>query len=539
MGNLKKFTLFALLLSVLLAATGCKAAKPANSTPKQSSNDPVFMLDQLPDIGEYVDDVIYTRRYPEFRDTLTPGEDYGKLIPYVGSFRDYHLVDHETGQWTDARISVSQYGLMTTSGQIVVDAVFDSFSIEELADGDYILTLYQSSDDYETAGRQLMCNSTGAWVAEADSNVYFHFGAWDDGFIIVSDYSQVDYSNQTGVPKVAFYDKGGNYLFGFDNCVSGSLDGFRDGYIVLDFFTDYFAYEYTSRFVDKTGNIAFPQVSANESFQNGKAPVTDSSGLCGIMSADGSWVLEPMYQNLYRLEDHYIASDGLTNTVLDQSGEPLATATENISICGGKIFLDTYEYDEDTYNYRHHFTDVLTNKVLICRETGNPVTQHFNDTDYFYCDDGTDTYIVDQNGNTVAKLDGLGALYKIDDAYFYMIAGTWSDNTQLYSMYSFHNFEKLWSQEQKNTGNEIHLRAELGYIVRSHYPLLGGLGIIPHAVYDILDMETGEPIFEGLTNYSLLRLDGRSYLFLSDEYYTYGYDQDMHLLIKTRNQTTD
>lgn len=153
---MKNKCLICLALSALLLA-GCAPAAPVDdsfdegevsSTPELTQNNLTFDVraDWSRLEGERTahrqPDVDGGRWYPEFTDRLIPGEDYGPLIPYLGSLvYPYQRWENPTGEMQEYWYEVDAfYGLMTREGKIVVDPVYqsaDSYSYrwqgEELA----------------------------------------------------------------------------------------------------------------------------------------------------------------------------------------------------------------------------------------------------------------------------------------------------------------------------------------------------------------------------------------------------------------------
>lgn len=542
--RLRRLIILTLVLTLMVSIAGCEIFT-TTQTPQMQSDTPYFMLNQLPEIGDYVDDLVYTRRYPETREDLAPGGDYGKLIPFVGSFKQYHLVDFGSGQWLDETMRYAKYGLMTQSGEIIVDAVYDGVSMEHCPDGEYLLSLYQNETDEETVTKRLICNSDGSWVMTIEGNIYCNLSAWSDGYVITTDYSQVNYTTQTGGPVVTFYDLKANKLFAFQNCTINSTEGFRDGYIILDFFTDYYQYEYESLYVNINGKIAFPGIQAHSPFVNGKASARNSDGLCGLLTTQGKWLISPIYQELYKSDDYYIASNGFDYFIFDLSGNEIATIDgavardQYIRTNNGRVYLEHSAYNALQGEYLSTYTDAFTGRTLTRKDSGRNVTSRFYDTEYFYCDDGKNTYIVDYDGNTVATLEGVGSPNKINDEFFSFTHDNRMDDTQLFCVYSFQNFQKLWSQVQGDVGAQVYFWDNSGYIIKTRYVESDSYVDYLKSYNDILDITTGKPVFTDLTDYRFFDLGEDIYLSCTDDIYTYNYDPQLSILMRIRNNETD
>ena len=532
--------LTALFLCTCCLLVGCGQSK---SVPSQQ-NTPYFMLDALPDIGEYVDDVVCNRRYPEFRDYLVPGENYGQLIPYAGSFKPFHYVNYETGQWMSETMSIAKYGLMTTTGQIVLDPVFDWYDITELENGEYIIQLYESGETDYTTERMLFCNADGSWVMEADTQLSFDFSAWNEGLIIATDYRNVNYDIPNGGPAVYFYDTQGNILFHFTNCSVNHASGFHDGYLMIQFYTDHAQNEYESYFLDAKGNLSFRQVHPGDVFLEGLAPAMQAqTGLWGIFTAQGTWLIQPTYDRVYREENCYIAQIGLNYSVYDLKGQYLYSFTEpedtDYYLVGrqGNFFWENNIYDDASASWISTFRNVRTGEILTQKQTGTPVTNLLYGSDYFYLHDNQNTYLVDVHGNTLAALPGVGQPEVINDTYFTLTEGDWDAVKRTLTMYTFDGFQKLWSVTYGESGESVNYWSYGNYMIRNESTAEFLMRM--ESIADLLDLKSGKALLTDLTDINLCTIADQSYVYCSDGIYTYTYGPQMQLLMKIRNSQTD
>lgn len=538
---LRKTIIRLLVFSMILGLTGCTVTMRVHDQETQSSDAaPYFMLNKLPDIGGYVDDTICNRRYPETRENLIPGEDYGKLIPFIGNIRDFHLVDFQTGAWLNETVAITKYGLMNLQGEIIVDAVYDGFEITMTKDNDYLISLYQI-DGNDSFTKRLLCNSDGSWVMEINADLSCCLGAWSNGYVIVTDHSKINYEAGTGGPIVTFYDLEGNAKFHFNNCDVNSYEGFCDGYMIVQFYSDYFEYTSQSVFIDTSGKISFPEIHPCSNFVKGKAPAQAENGLFGLFSVQGNWLIEPIYQDLYLSGNYYIASNGYDFYIFDLSGKLLNTIDglviqeQYLSSYGDNLYLE-FSYNDFRQGYVTRYTDALTMKEVRCKENGLSVTHHLDDTNYFYCNNGATTFIVDPAGNTVATLDAVGSVYSINQNYVALIQGSWEDDIQPYSVYDLQTSQLLWTEDISNTEDATNLWHHHDFIVRLHS---NNSYMYEVSEQDLLDIKTGQPILEGMKAIQFVFVGDTLYLGCADDFYTYFYDADLTLLMKVRNTTTD
>lgn len=549
---MKKKGFFAFILIASIIISSLAACSQPTETPEISTdattvsenNAPVFMLEKLPDIGSYVSDTVYSRRYPEKRETLTPGEDYGKLIPFVGTFKEYNFVDYETGEWEEETYSFSKVGLMTTQGEIIVDAVYDYHDTYELDNGDYFIILERYDDEFSES---LICSSDGSWVINKDNcNLYYPYENKDEDVIILTDFSDIDWETETGSVKLMVYDTSGNLLFEKENCSPAYQGGYSEGYFAVSICENYFGDDSVDRFIDIDGNIAFEDISPQSSFSNGIAIAKNSDGEYGLFSVDGDWIQKPIFESIYQRGDYYICSVSGLYLIIDKNGNTVDTVAKSkvgerdIEFFGGNMYyvFTDYSYAEATSFY----TNAMTDALIMCKEINQPATNRIYDTDYFYCTDDTHTftYIVDVNGNTLTKLDGRGTITIINDDYFYYTKGRYTDSTNEISVYSFKDFKKLWSGTAKNTGDAVTFWMYDTYAVKAYATEESlSASLTPYRTYDILSLESGEPIVENAKKYSFSKINGACYLNYTDGTYTYVLDPELNVLMKTPNKYND
>ena len=113
---------------------------------------------------------VYTRRYEGFTDTLIPAEDYGPLIPFVGTKL---TVGEELAGMYDEGFDL--YGLVTLEGEVVMDPVLTSVLLLEEYDSTYYVvsqpkvmllgkTVYDGEGHPE--GRYALCAIDGSWCTD-------------------------------------------------------------------------------------------------------------------------------------------------------------------------------------------------------------------------------------------------------------------------------------------------------------------------------------------------------------------------------------
>ncbi len=550
--SLSFMLVFATLISVFTACS--KPSEPQSETTaaveqterqsqSQQSDAPIFLLEKLPEIGPFVNDIKYKRRFPEKRETLVPGEDYGKLIPFIERFKSYNFVDYETGEWEDEQYTLGNTGLMNTDGEVILDAVYDYSNVYPCSNGEYII--YLSKLEEETVVNSLICNSTGSWAVSArDLNLGYDYYEKIQDCVIITDNSDMNWEIHDGQSKLLVYDLKGNLLFEKENCSSEYLN-YSEGYLVATIHTDYANWESHNVFLDKKGNIAFEGVCPKTGFKNGIAVACDKSGNAGLFSVDGKWIVKPEFEYIRYENGLYIASLNYFYVILDESGEatnmiPKSTVDSkgSITISNGKPYID--ELDYTITPAKTTITDALTGEIVSCKETGSTIIGSI-DENYLYCFDesGTYTYITDYEGNTVAKLEGTGTLMKINEKYFSFKKGSEYAAERDYELYTFDGFKKLWSDKIKNTGDRVNFWEYEEYIVKVYTPADQVDEYLANNTFDIIAYETGEVLIKGVEEYKFTQTGEKAYISCSDGTYTYLIDSDKNILMKTSNEGTD
>lgn len=509
------------------------------STTVLSSDAPVFMLEKLPEIGGYVDDIICKRRYPETRYTLSPGEDYGRLIPFVGPLKSFNYSKpNDDGIIEEGDYAITKYGVMTNKGEIIIDAVYNGYHIKPLDNGDYIIELSGSPES-----KNVVFNSYGSWVRTYDSKIRFSFDSYERGYIIGNDTSNYDFETNSGSPKTLVYDNEWNKIFEFDGYEPCYNDPFAEGYMVVRKPSDSYFAEYY--FVDTKGNFAFEGVEPSENFKDGKA-IAKKDGLLGVFSIDGEWLIAAEYSYIYRTDNYFVASTDNFLVIYDLKGNLLhsiykpPSANINHLIYKDKIFLQTVEYDASLQKSVSTYYLYPSEEKVICKETGVAANGYIYDTGYFLCELENNTFIIDCEGNTVAKLEGTGKIKKLDDEYFVLYEGDFNTDVNICTVYS-KDFKKLWAyrNEDPDMFVRLHKSPSSDYITISFTAEKDVDNYTAKSDINVVDAETGKIVFEGFNTFTTIEINGQSWTVLSDNAYTYTYSPEMTLLMKVRNGKDD
>ena len=433
---------------------------------------------------------------------------------------------------------------MTDKGEIIVDAVYDYIDIADNNDGSYIISLSLKGEEIETAASKLICASDGSWVKCGEEYAELYMYYVDENILVCTDHSEIDWENSTGAPRTYFCDKSGKKLFEFDSCYPVGDSEFKDGYLALTFFDDYLKYEYKNRFIDKNGNLAFDGVYPEQNFENGRVIARNGKDETGVFTSEGEWLIKPRFEYISEYDNYYFAKTESAHWIYDMNGKMVKIIYDaelgemDVEAYGDRIFYSYSDYSQSRVRHKYYYSE--TNEPIKCKENETEVSGYIYDTEYFFCNDGVYTYIVNFDGNTVAKLNGVAErITKLNDEYFEVIEGYWEDETQVYNIYS-RDFKKLWSDQIKNTGDRIEIWSGDDYVVKSYIDeeSYNEMFYSPRS-YDILEIETGKPIFENIRDYRTEKINGEIYYYVSDGTYTYTYAPDMTVLLKVRNENND
>lgn len=159
-------------------------------TPELPPN--TFRLNRLPDIGKYSEkNEIYTRLSEKLIDTLDPRKDYGTLVPFVGSKKDYKIPgsnDDEDSFYFGEEMSYGKYGLCTLGGMIVLDAVYDG--IYPVYDRYGETCGYYSAVRYYDVDAENYSQKAHTYLIKSDGSAVYDIGEYslmnvsDDGYTV-------------------------------------------------------------------------------------------------------------------------------------------------------------------------------------------------------------------------------------------------------------------------------------------------------------------------------------------------------------------
>ncbi len=525
---MKKLICLQLALCLLLCGCGInnvsRHESESSTEASTESGKPVFMLENLPDIGEYSTKTYYKRWYKEYTDTLKPRSDYGELIPFIGDCRYYEEADVSGDEKYGFYSSL--YGLMTTDGTVVVDAVYESIDEVEV-DGVIYYALVKSIPFKHPEGWHDSRPETT--ITKTDGSKAFtvsgHAYNGNNGRIVVGDeYGEV----------LKVYDYDGNFIFKIPEGYS-SFGEYNENLLCC---TQYNDYDYKTIVYDIDGNVVL-ELNGEiwGKFENGKAIVcipnffSDIPDSYGIINARGEWLIQPVCRSINRLKNGYYAVKGFGKLeILDENLISLNKTSDTehwYNVVGEKVI-----YSKGDYYY-----DAFTDEPIICKENGMQATNYLYEIDCFTVKDGNDIYIFDGDGNTVAKLENAEEIYELDETLLYTTWDNGTHRTEIYYDYSGNEVLALKYDYKKG-----YKSVEYSY---RPYRFLVVCSQENNAIseYRIFDREKKEYL-DSLSGINcraaeVFQSQGKLYISMAFDEYVCVYDEDLNIVFKAGNQYTD
>lgn len=530
---MKRIIPLALILCLIFC--GCGINKPTEPGSEEStdttavSDKPFFMLDALPDIGKFSQDKLYKRWYKEYTDELKTRSDYGELIPFIGDCRYYEEAENHAEEKYGYYSPI--YGLMTTNGEIVVDAVYESIYEIEL-DGEVHYALVKSIPFKDAEG--WYGSKTETTITKTDGSKAFTVSGYvagdsNNGRICVVSAGQ-EYEGTTSV-----YDYDGNFIF---KAAQGynAYGSYRDGLLCC---TDYSSEALKSIAYDVNGKTVFEidgEIAAP--FKNGKAVVYTPSvfenipGKQGIINTQGKWLLKPIYDSIQQFDNGYYAVRVLgKEEILDENLNTIVKKDSNdawYSSTDKKIF----------YNIDGYYYDGLTDEPIVCKENGAQATGYFYESGYFAAKQDKACFLFDSDGKTVCVIENTGELFGFDETMFYICSDKGTVHTETY--YDFSGNEVLSLQYDDSKGyKSVEYTPELSRFLLIHeYNSDTDIKKVR-----IFDREKGEYLDKILgldcRAADVCQAGGKIYISLAFDSYVCVYEEDFNMIFKATNQYTD
>lgn len=382
---------------------------------------------------------------------LVASNDYGALLPYVGAIAVMQY----------GGLRTTKYGLMTTKGVLVTDAVYDTieraryYTLGLNKDADaYLLAISKrkSEDDpWYANNRYAVCSTDGSWITPLE---YVNAVFSDKVFCLQRDFQTAD---------IEVYDYSGKLLYNIkdkDWAANFDFDIFYNWIDTCD--SEGYAHPPT-----KDGKIAFIHLQSGtchitefdlaQSFNESYAPVgiinkETGQSLWGYIDTDFNIAIEPIYDYANLFINGYAAvdlSDG--SQLIDKNGNVI------LSVRYGGISqnIDCYSIvvnDYDTYENDYYTSDFK--KMSISTESGKCTYAYYIGDGWYYGDcyafaqDSDNEYATTDQRIGIILFSEKGSYFFDDITYISQIAGE-------YIIYSTYDSEEYLTGIRALDGREI------------------------------------------------------------------------------------
>lgn len=525
MYRIKRIAALAAAAAMVLALGSC--GKGAETALTATADDaPVFMLSSLPDIGKYEPAQNYKRYSNSYCGKLTPG-NYGTLIPFVG--RDSEFSPPEDPETV---INESLYGLMTVDGKVVVDPVYTAFDIYDIGGGKSILALTSvpgdSSDPNNFHNLLTVAASDGSWVVNRiDAYVVSSSG----GKIVLN-----IYDDKKGCNCVEVLDLKGKQLAAYDNAISdyGYLDGIL--YILKESsdFDEY--YDYVTELIDDNGNTVLEGYNLCSALKNDLA-VAREGDYFGIVRRDGTWLLDPVYENVETIgvdTQYYHAGVNGSGVLLDSKGNIISrydgeSYGRNYIIAGNSLVFNRMLDDDVTY-YN------IDGKPITCKESGAVAVNCNEYLGLFFGSKDGVGYVFDIGGKMLASLEGATGMDAVSGAdygnYYVLYVANGSDSVGVVFSSDTHKEVYRFTVNEGNSSSFIASITSEGVAVLWQSDDQA-------TSYRVVDFATDKVLVDSCPFAIIVRAGGNAYVNVCNDDFIKIYDSGFGLLLKVTNNYTD
>lgn len=554
-------------------------------TPELPPN--TFRLNRLPDIGKYSEkNEIYTRLSEKLIDTLDPRKDYGTLVPFVGSKKDYKIPgsnDDEDSFYFGEEMSYGKYGLCTLGGMIVLDAVYDE--IYPVYDRSGETCGYYSALKCYDVDAENQTRKTQTYLIKSDGSAVYDIGGYS--LMNVSDEGYTVYNGDimTGNHIVSMY-------FGFDGKLRASTpdtaeaDGSSYSYGNIGYFAKnglanvvYSEYNGDDSFdiayyIDKDGNTVIEGLRDAMPFSDYGIAVagiasesTDEDGtkyrssVYGLINSKGEWVIAPEYDYIDTSENHslvllkkgsdvYLADTASESRIADSIRVLVPSEEDNpygVTFCGKGDEILCFQSRLDgscKYEYlidppaginaiatarRDDTTGLFMVRSKELDVNANVTGAYGEDIFLCYDFDTKKATFIDRNGDTIVTYENITNRYynTLGERFLIVPADEEYKSRYVYDL-----------REEKSLGifsgfinSSIGERYLTVYESDENDPNSGSLSVY--------DADAGEYIMKGLETTYTFSVDGKEYTQYSDGNYLYTADADFNTIIKLREKNED
>ena len=549
---MKRTALF--LLFLLLLMTSCKT----NVTDTRSPNE--FYLEALPEIGEFTGKASTDMFDENSGYDFIPSDEYGEIIPYIGTYRLYETPPEEGSDW-HAEVGYCSYGFCTPNGKIVMPASDKNsyLNYRNTDDGFGFYTLTREIQPVADAPDEFIPGETyiiprdGSWCLKLSE------GSWvtssGNGYINIC-----DYPTDGGTVKLLMYDYNGNLVHTFEGV--DSMGMYSNGLMLISDWTDN---GYSAEFVNKDGErVLGPFSTASDFNEHGITAVQDENGFY-LIDTNGEHLTD-YYESIFKefsgendkrmifsanhMDNHKV------HDVFDEKGDFIATVDANTYFSvrfpdNGEIYYFYTKYDENDKGYAVYNTEKMVWKRVsdgtdfVSKEFGvSPNSYAGSDNCYVHIDKENGVgFFFDCNGETIAVIDGVTDVMNVTDNGEYIIyqTGTYDygydeltgenkvTDTRKIFIYDSEKKKNIFSLDSGGSGYFPDKNKR--YIIISVYDETDFFGGTTN--YWLYDTKNDKMLFENCKQISFYDMGDRCYFNVCTENSSAVYDDNMKLIRKS------
>lgn len=505
---------------------------------------------ELPDIGEFSGKKQRDRFYDEYTPDFIPSKEYGKIIPYIGGYKEYTNND-ESWKVTS---SFPSYGFCTPDGKIVMDASSKTANIyyRETYDGFGYYTVYlnmkqrKDAPDEFYAEEQLIIPESGEWCLKLDKNEWGSQAG--GGIIVICGYINGDYQNAI----CKFYDYNGNKINEFTGY--DSFGTYSHGLMTASKWDD--KEGYSAAFLNLDGEVVLgPYASVSNFQQSGTACVTDFAGNSYLIDTAGNRVTKKSYSQIYLEtpfgEERIIytarCTDGGTD-ILDGFGNILGhlDTDKYVSIClpqNGEIICYYNNYNGNNYTDEYIWKRLSDGSDFVSREFNVSPNQYYfyNDMYVHKADDGR-AIVFDGDGETVAILDNWESISQLSPNGRYLVytSGKYDYSSQVPEeieqgkIHIYDTYEKMDAFVADGSGYVSFVGEDGRYAIvcaTEDFTIFGG-----YSNYYLFDTKTNTKLFDNCQYVESQTVGGETYYSVCTDNSNTLYDEDMNVILRLYNE---
>ncbi len=546
------------LLAGVLLLSSCNV--PA--LPEQQSL-PVFKIQgDLPEIGQFSGKEHYSRFFSEYTTDFIPSDEYGKVIPFIGSTKEYYTPKMEQEEYSyTASSKYNAFGFCTPDGKIVMDANdninYVGHTVTDDGFGYYTYSVMPEEnensilDDVYLGQTTYFLPESGKWILELSRGSWA--GVAGNGVITVMWVSEDNDELYPSPDCLRLYDYDGVLLSeikGEDS--SGAEAKSSCGMLLVREYKDG---QNSARFIDINGETVLgPYESANSFMGKGIATVKEYGDGWYFIDTNGIHINEESYDSIGQIFDEsdivgYRAfRDESVNVsdIYDLDANLMSTIKSPGRYCSVHITDDGDIYSS-YYDDGEVFVDAEGNRI-VSSEFGVEANRYSPTPNLLVHRNEEDAsgVIFDYDGNTVAVLDSIEYLNSVsgDGRFICYSSGNvdynWNELTQENTITDTSKTHIYDAKEKKEilsfngSGNCTFAGKNDRYIIITIYDATEMFGdSSKHYMYDTVK---GKMLFEDCLNIMSYYIGEKYYYLVSTANKCTLYDENLKVILITINE---